>query len=403
MTENASRLERVSSIVDRLCSVTPDRRPGSAGNDEAVDLVARWFDDAGWDVTLPRFDCLDWVGGDAFVRIGDERIRVVPSPYGSGVDAVGTLRVARTASDLTGSDLTGAVIVVTGELVAEPMTPKRFPFYGSDEHTAIVGALEAARPAAIVAVTGKYPELCGALDPFPWIEDGDFSVPAAAVREVDAEVLVASDGEDARIEIDASRIPSTARNVIARRGLQDRRVTVCAHIDTKPGTPGAVDNATGVATLVLLAEALGHRTDVPVGVELLAVNGEDHFAGPGEVAWLEANEGRLEAIELFVNIDGTGYRRGRTAFSLYNVDEAPAVAIRDLLAASDGLIEGPPWYQSDHAILAMRGRPALAFTTELIDEMLAEVFHASHDTPDRAAPGRVVELAAAIERLIIER
>ena len=177
---------------------------------------------------------------------------------------------------------------------------------------------------------------------------------------------------------------------------------MCAHIDTKPGTPGAVDNATGVATLVLLAEALGQRTDLPIGVELLAVNGEDHFAGPGEVDWLRSNGEQLDAIELFVNIDGIGYHRGGTAFSLYNVDEPRAVSIRTLLDGHGAIGEGPAWYQSDHAILAMRGRPALAFTTELIDEMLAEVFHAAHDTPDQVAPQRVVELAGALERLIIE-
>ncbi len=178
----------VLSVVDRLCSVVPDRRPGSAGNREAVDLVARLLGSAGWDVSTPEFDCLDWVGGDGSVEICDETIQVVPSPYGLGVDAVGPLRVVTGLVDLSRPDLAGAVVAVTGDLVAEPMTPKSFPFYGSDEHTAIIAALEAAQPVAVVAATGKHPELCGALDPFPWIEDGDFDVPAAAVRPDDARV-----------------------------------------------------------------------------------------------------------------------------------------------------------------------------------------------------------------------
>jgi aminopeptidase YwaD len=391
---------RVLSVIDRLCSVVPDRRPGSAGNSEAVSLVARLLGNAGWDVLLPEFECLDWMGGKAFIEVGEAAIQMVPSPYGLGVDAVGPIRVVTKSDDLDHPELRGAVVVVAGDLVSELMTPKSYPFYGSDEHTAIVSALEQARPAAVIAVTGKHPKLCGALDPFPWIEDGDFDIPAAAVRPTDAGRLLGSEGEIAHVTIDATRILSTARNIVARRGSQDRRVTVCAHIDTKPGTPGAVDNATGVATLVLLAERLGKYEDLPIGVELLAVNGEDHFAGPGEVAWLADNEGRLDSIELFINIDGVGYRRGRTAFSLYNVDDQRSRSIRRQFEGFGDLVEGLPWYQSDHAIFAVQGKPALAFTTELLDEMLIELFHADTDTVDQVAPDRITNLAVALEHLI---
>lgn len=388
------------SVVDRLCSVLPDRRPGSVGNREAVTYVADQFRESGWTVSLPEFECLDWVGGEALVEVEGHTTSLVPSPYGLGVDAVGPIRVATTTDDLRRSDLSGAVVVVAGELASEPMTPKYYPFYESERHAEIVSVLEAAHPAAIVAVTGKFPELCGALDPYPWIEDGNFEVPAAAVRPSEAEHLIASDGEVARIAIDATRIPSRARNIVARRGRQDRRVTVCAHIDTKPGTPGAVDNATGVAVLVELAHRLQEHPELPIGVEVLAVNGEDHFAGPGEVAWLADNEGHLDAIELFINIDGAGYRRGGTAFSFYNVDDRRAAATRELFGGFDDLVEGPPLYQSDHAIFAMQGRPALAFTTEFIDEMLGELFHADTDTIDQVAPERITSIATALERLI---
>lgn len=393
-------MAHVLSVIDRLCSVVPDRRPGSVGNSESVDFVAQLLEDAGWDVSLPEFECLDWVGGDAFVSVGEATIPVVPSPYGKGVDADGPIHVVTRSDDLHRPDLRGAVVVVSGDLVSEPMTPKSYPFYGSDEHRAIISALEHARPVAVVAVTGKYPELCGALDPFPWIEDGDFNIPAAAVRPTDAGGLLVSEGEIAHVMIEATRVPSTARNIVARRGTQDRRVTVCAHIDTKPGTPGAVDNATGVATLVALAERLHEHDELPIGVELLAVNGEDHFAGPGEVAWLATNSEELDAIELFINIDGAGYRRGRTAFSFYNVDDQRSTTTKELFDGFDDLVEGPVWYQSDHAILAMQGKPALAFTTELIDEMLIELFHADTDTVDQVAPERITNLAVAIELLI---
>jgi aminopeptidase YwaD len=395
-------MDRVIAVLEKLCGVEPDRRPGSGGNEEAVQFVAGMLRNSGWDVTLPEFACLNWHGEEGFATIGTETVHLVPSPYGLGVDATGPVRVVGTAHGLARTDLAGSVLIVTGDLVAEPLTPKAYPFYRSDEHTAIIQALEAIRPAVIIAVTGKHPELCGALDPFPWIEDGDFEIPAAAVRPSAAAALFESDGKSARVSIQATRVPSTARNVIARQGPAGPRVTVCAHIDTKPGTPGAVDNATGVAALILLAERLGQHDSLPIGVELLAVNGEDHFAGPGEVAWLAENDGHLNDIELFVNIDGAGYRRGRTAFSLYNVGEQRSATIRDGFEAFDDLFEGPAWYQSDHAILAMQGRPALAFTTEHIEEMLIKLFHAETDTIREVAPQRITSLAAALESLIMD-
>ena len=67
----------VQAVVERLCSVVPDRRPGSAGNDEAVRFIARIFDEAGWDVSLREFDCLDWVGGSAVVEFGADTLPLV--------------------------------------------------------------------------------------------------------------------------------------------------------------------------------------------------------------------------------------------------------------------------------------------------------------------------------------
>ena len=390
----------VLKLIEQLCAVEPDRRPGGQGNEDAVALVADRLRGAGWGVSLPEFEVLNWVGGNAFFRADSESVPIVPSPYSMPVEASGPVRVVGSTEALLAENLTGSILVVTGSLVSEPLTPKRFPFYGSEEHKKIIEKLEGDRPAAIVAVTGKHPALCGALDPFPWIEDGDFEIPAAAVRPADAALLLRSENEIGHVSIDAHRIRSTARNIVAQKGRSDRRLVVCAHIDSKPGTPGAVDNAAGVAALVVLAERLAQHDDLPVGIELLAVNGEDHFAAPGEVAWLAANEESLDTIELFINIDGAGYRRGRTAFSFYNVDAERVERSIRVFADLDDLAEGPPWYQSDHAIFAMQGRPALAMTTEFVDEMLAELFHAETDTPDQVAPARIVGIARALEALI---
>jgi aminopeptidase YwaD len=386
-----------------LCSVVPDRRPGSVGNDEAVALVANLIEAFGWRIELQEFDCLDWETDGGELRIDGATISLTPGPYGLGVEAVGPVRVLRTLYELEQAKLAGSIAVLAGDLASEPLTPKAFPFYGSDEHAEIIWLLEVGAPEAVIAVTGKYPELCGALDPFPLIEDGDFEIPAASVRPDDAGPLLDGEGGVATVEIRSRQIPSRARNVVATRGPQSRRLTVIAHIDTKPGTPGAVDNAAGVVALLLLAELLapGRHPDLPIGVELLAVNGEDHYAAPGELAWLAVNGDALEEVTLAINIDGAGYRKGKSAYSTYNVDGDVAEHVQRLFDTRDDFVHGPDWYQSDHAIFAMRGRPALAITTEYVQEMLGELFHSAADTSDQVDIDLVVGIAQALEELIV--
>ncbi len=309
--------------LDVLCSFLPDRRPGSDGNRQATEYVAGHLARCGWEVSTPGFEVMDWRTDGGALQVGGDSIEVTPSPYGLGVVATGPIRVLREVADLGRPDLGGSIVVLDGALATEPLTPKAYPFYGSDEHATIVAALEAAAPAAVLAVTGKYPALCGALDPYPLIEDGDFLIPTANLRPAGAESLLDNDGSVATLEIRSERWWSTAENVIATRGTQAPRVTVIAHIDTKPGTPGAVDNAAGVVVLLMLAERLAPQREshLPIGVELLVVNGEDHYAAPGELAWLADHEAHLDDIPLVINIDGAGYRGGRTAYSTYNLDD----------------------------------------------------------------------------------
>jgi hypothetical protein len=90
--------------------------------------------------------------------------------------------------------------------VAEQLTPKAFLFYGSEEHSAIMDALESTLPSAVVAITGKHPALCGALDPFPLIEDEGCTVPTVSVSPADARPLI--DDAEATIAIRPSCWPA---------------------------------------------------------------------------------------------------------------------------------------------------------------------------------------------------
>lgn len=146
------------------------------------------------------------------------------------------------------------------------------------------------------------------------------------MTDVSGERLARLAGQAVTLQIRAERRKATGCNVVARRGGgSGRRAVLFAHIDAKEGTPGAIDNAGSVAVLLLLAELLqSYAGDLEI--EIVAMNGEDYYAAPGEKLWLSQNEGRFEQIYLGINLDGVGHRGGQPAYSLYGCSELPQSA-----------------------------------------------------------------------------
>jgi aminopeptidase YwaD len=134
------------------------------------------------------------------------------------------------------------------------------------------------------------------------------------------------------------RLPSTGCNEAATKGDAGSRVVVFGHIDSRMGTPGANDNASGVAALLLLAGLLADYRG-PSGVELVAMNGEHYYSIPGEQQYRAANAGRFKEIALGVNLDDISYVRGQVAFSLYGVEDKTSSLVRPVLGRRAGLVE----------------------------------------------------------------
>lgn len=386
----------LADLVQQLCSVYPDRRPGSPGNHEAVDLVAGLLENLGWQVQTPEFPVVCWEGQPGSLAVGGRAWPVVPSPYALGWRGRAPVHPAGSEADLAG-DHAGAILLLHGELAATPITPKGYPFYGSVRDARIVARLEDCGAVAVLAITGRAPELAGSVEPFALIEDGAFEVPTGNLGVADGgevlAALAAGSAAPADLHVPARRWAASARNIVARRGPQAGRVTVVAHIDSKPGTPGAIDNATGVVVVTRVAELLADAPDHH-GLELLLVNGEDHYAAPGEMEYLRTTD--LAQVRLAVNIDGAGYRGGPTAFSTYGAaDQLDLAPLR-----AHGLVEGPSWPQSDHMVFAMAGVPAIALTSWDVTTLMEQVTHSPWDTPDLVDPALLEAAAQAIAALV---
>jgi aminopeptidase YwaD len=404
-------VERAAAYLNRLCLVIDNRRTGSPGNRAATDFFARTAAAFGWQVEQPAFDCLDWhaEGAELTVRaelteLADLRVaattfQVYPSPYSPGCKVQARLAVASTLAELEAVEAAGTLLLLRDELTAGQLMPKNFPFYNPEEHQRIYRLLEEKRPAAVLTATGRDEVMVGSAYPFPMFEDGDFDIPSVYLTDVEGVRLTVFEGQELSLTIRAERKPARGRNVIARRGGGQGRLVACAHIDSRAGTPGANDNASGTAVLLLLAELLAGYDGGPT-VELVALNGEDYYAAPGQKLYLEMNRGRLGNILLSVNIDDVGYHQGLAYYSLYGVDRFLAGRIRRALAGHPVLAEGPQWYQGDHMIFVQNGVPAVAVTDELAYELLATITHTAADTPDIVDPAKLVRVAAGLKELL---
>jgi aminopeptidase YwaD len=389
-----------TSYLNTLCLDIPSRRVGSPGNRAATDFFASTVASFGFAVETPEFDCIDWVDDGADLTVDGTPFPVSVSPYSLGGQATALLVAASSVEGLEEMELAGRILLLHGDIAKAQLMPKNFPFYNPEEHQHIIALLERKQPLAIIAATGRDPEMAGAVYPFPLFEDGDFDIPSAYLPEEAGSQLAALAGKMASLDIRARRSPATGCNVVARKGALQRRVVLFAHIDAKDGTLGAIDNATGVVILLLLAELLADYAG-ELGVEIVAMNGEDYYSGPGEQLYLALNAGRMAEIALGINLDGAGYHQGHTAYTLYGCPPDLAGMIHQAFATYPDLREGEPWYQSDHGLFLMHQVPALAITSERFVELWTEIAHTPRDRPEIVDPLKLVAAAGALHDLVL--
>ncbi|GAB4423375.1 MAG: M28 family metallopeptidase [Anaerolineae bacterium] len=375
----------------------PNRHVGSPGNRAATDYFADTIAAFGFDVEQPAFDCIDWEHGDVSLQAGGEPFAAQVSPYSLACRVTAPLAEASTLAALESAEVAGKILLISGDLAREQLIPKSFPFYIPVTYPGLAELLEQKQPAAIVAATAQNPELAGAWYPFPLIEDGDFNIPSVFMTDVEGARLSRYRDTDISLSFESRRIPARGCNVIARKGadLSARRV-FCAHIDTKKGTPGALDNATGVATLLALAELLADYAG-DRAVEIVAFNGEDYYAASGQVQYIGQNRDRFNTIHLAVNMDLAGDAGSDTVYSLYGCSEAMTAELHQLFAARHGLAEGIAWYQSDHSVFIQNGVPAVALTSADFMALSTTVTHTEKDTLALVDARKLAVIARALK------
>jgi len=211
----------------------------------------------------------------------------------------------------------------------------------------------------------------------------------------------------------------------------DDVLVIGAHYDSVQGSPGANDNATGVAALLALACRLA-KTRPSCTVRFVAFTNEEPplFQGPqmGSYVYAKRCRERSENIRLMLSLETIGYYsdepRSQTypfPFSLFYPSTANFIAfvsdmdnarwVKTLLASfrlhaqfpSEGgalweWIPGVAW--SDHWSFWRAGYPAVMVTDTAPNRY--PHYHTAADTPDKVDFPRMVRVVSGLQGVIAE-
>lgn len=217
------------------------------------------------------------------------------------------------------------------------------------------------------------------------------------MKDVDGAELAKCSGQPVTLIIEACRDNFEGYNVSALKGNETgKRIIVCAQIDSKLGTPGAIDNASGVVVLMLIGELLRNYSENRC-IELVALNGEDYYSTPGQLKYLEKIETENPDIKMVINIDGAGYFEANNAISTYNCDEITNKKIDEVFLKYNEFQRGEEWVQGDHSIFVQMGLKCAAITSSnMIEKLCYDVTHTKNDVPEIIDCKKPAEISIAI-------
>ena len=387
-------LKQIKHYIYELSVNIGERPTGSAANHRTENYIKQVFLRNEFQVQLQEFGCINWEKSQTTLKVGNTEVYVEPSPYSLPCDVQASIQVIENIFQLEKAELAGKIAVLRGELTQEPLMPKNFRFYNPEHHQKIIKLLEEKNPVAILTRSLNDKDL------IPVFEDGDFDIPSAVISTNDEDLVIKSN-LPVYLKINTERKKATGANVIARKSQTcQNKFVVTAHFDTKPGTPGALDNATGVATLLVLSEMLKDTTAVAADIELVAFNGEDYFSTPGQMAYLDTYGDECNRIKLAINCDGLGLNNSKTGISLMECSEDYIDLLESIRQNFSNIEQLLPWYQGDHMIFTSVGVPSLAITSTGIFGLMDNVIHTENDRPNLINPELIREVCFFVQEVI---
>ena len=294
----------------------------------------------------------------------------------------------KSVAELEAAELKGRIGILYGDLTKAPLSPKSW-FLKSEREDHIIRLLEEKRPAALITVQTRPGDLERV------IVDWEFAIPSATVPARVGLALLREGALRLRLQIQSRQSPGHTCNVVARKaGQSPARIVLCAHYDTTIDTPGAVDNGGGVAVLLALAQRLGDKK-LAHGLEWIAFSGHEYLP-LGDDAYLERRGDQLEDIVAAINFDGAGQYTAANSIATFASSPAFQDQLVELARGYPGVVWVDPWPQSNHSTFAMRGVPAIAFSSE----GRIRLDHLRADSIEWVSPAKLNEVVSLVTAVV---
>ncbi len=380
---------RAQQYMHHLCNELGARPSASPSHYAASEYIENHFQSCGFKVESQEWDSPDWRELETILHVNGEIHPAAANAFSPCCNVVAPLKVARTMAELEKAEITGQIIVLCGALALHPLSPKKW-FLASEQELHMIDLLENKAPAAVITVQ----TLPGSLERL--IEDDDFNIPSATVSPEVGRVLLENLDQTARLAIHTQSKPGKARNLVARLGNKDQpRAVICAHYDTKIDTPGATDNASGIAVLLCLADYFKHHAPACT-LEIVAFGSEEYLPIGDDIYLAKGGETLLPNLKVAINIDGIGRKLGVNSIAMFSESAAFHTRVENICLHYPSLVWTDPWPESNHSTFAWRGVPSIAFTARGGPNF----YHSHKDTLDWVDVKSIAEVTAVILNIL---
>jgi len=187
--------------------------------------------------------------------------------------------------------------------------------------------------------------------------------------------------------------------------LKDEVVIIGAHLDhlgfNHEMMPGANDNASGVAVVMGVAEALSKMSPGPNRTVAFAFFGAEEQGVRGSEYYLEYPAFPKEKTYAFLNLDGVGRGKkirglaGKNYAELFRyIDEANQEYVHRVLEPTDFHNLSRPRIDAAHFMWA--NIPSVSFSTFDAEELPVAIYHKTYDSPEIITPEIMEDLAQII-------
>lgn len=366
--------------MELLAKIAKPRPTGTSQNLEITGFIESYLGNLGYETNKIPFSCKVWESNESFLAIDGNKLTLQVSPFSQPFAGTGKAVVVRNLEELERVECKDKILFFTEELAQETLQPKDYPFYYPDEHKAIIDCLEAKKPCAMIAITGE--SGMSGLRPFPVIEDGNFHIPVASLdKEIFSEIEEKVLEKDVELVIASKNDSATAYQLIASKKVSEPKgtIVICAHMDSKYNTNAALDNASGVVTMLYAAKGIENSN---YNIDIVPFNSEEYYDPQGELIYLKELEKSQKEVSLLINIDTVAHAGSKVAVATVNFNEKEQQELNETIHCCANIVSGQPWYAGDHAIFAFRGTKCVIISASDLFEGCLSYTHCPKDTID---------------------